>query len=105
MDITDQVGRQIVEDFPFLPVRYADGKYANNRDFPNAEGTMSSVHRLEARKYLLNTQTTLGSAFTNITLAKGLEMRTVLGVNIVTQENNEAINSTLNTNGLGPNHW
>lgn len=101
VDMTDQVGRQIVEDFPFLPVRYADGTYANNRDYPNAEGTMSSVHRLEARKYILNTQTTLGSMFTNINLARGLEMRTVLGVNVVTQENNEAINSTLNTNGQG----
>lgn len=101
VDITDQVGRQIVEDFPFLPVRYADGKFANNRDYPNAEGTMSSMHRLFGRKYILNTQTTLGSVFTNINIAKGLELRSVLGVNVVTQENNEAINSTLNTNGQG----
>lgn len=101
VDITDQVGRQIVEDFPFLPVKYADGKFANNRDYPNAEGTMSSMHRLYGRKYILNTQTTLGSVYTNINFAKGLEMRTVLGVNVVTQENNEAINSTLNTNGQG----
>lgn len=101
VDITDQVARQIVEDFPFLPVKYENGTYANNRDYPNAEGTMSSVHRLEGRKYILNTQTTLGSVYTNINLAKGLEMRTVLGANVVTQENNEAINSTLNTNGQG----
>jgi TonB-linked SusC/RagA family outer membrane protein len=101
VDITDQVGRQIVEDFPFLPVKYEDGRYANNRDYPNAEGTMSSMHRLHARKYILNTQTTLGSVFTNINITKDLEMRTVLGANIVTQENNEAINSTLNTNGQG----
>jgi TonB-linked SusC/RagA family outer membrane protein len=101
VDISDQVARQIVEDFPFLPVKYEDGTYANNRDYPNAEGTMSSMHRLHGRKYILNTQTTLGSVFTNITFAKGLEMRTVLGANIVTQENNEAINSTLNNNGIG----
>ncbi len=101
VDITDQVGRQIVEDFPFLPVRYADGKFANNRDYPNAEGTMSSMHRLFGRKYILNTQTTLGSVYTNINFTKDLQMRTVLGVNVVTQENNEAINSTLNVNGQG----
>ncbi|HZI26454.1 MAG TPA: TonB-dependent receptor [Chryseolinea sp.] len=101
VDITDQVGRQIVEDFPFLPVQYADGKYANNRDYPNAEGTMSSMHRLHGRKYILNTQTTLGSVFTSLNITKDLEMRTVLGVNVMTQENNEAINSTLNTNGQG----
>ncbi|WP_276366053.1 TonB-dependent receptor [Chryseolinea sp. H1M3-3] len=101
VDITDQVGRQIVEDFPFLPVKYADGKYANNRDYPNAEGTMSSMHRLHGRKYILNTQTTLGSVYTNINFTKNLEMRTVLGVNVVTQENNESINATLNTDGRG----
>jgi TonB-dependent starch-binding outer membrane protein SusC len=101
VDISDQVARQIVEDFPFLPVKYEDGKYANNRDFPNAEGTMSSMHRLHARKYILNTQTTLGSVYTNINIAKGLEMRSVLGANVMTQENNEAINSTLNTDGRG----
>jgi TonB-linked SusC/RagA family outer membrane protein len=99
VDISDQVGRQIVEDFPFLPVKYADGRFANNRDYPNAEGTMSSMHRLNSRKYILNTQTTLGSVFTNINIAKGLEMRTVLGANVVTQENNDFTASTLNTNG------
>ncbi|HEY0110521.1 MAG TPA: SusC/RagA family TonB-linked outer membrane protein, partial [Fibrella sp.] len=38
VDINDAVPRQIVEDFPFLPVKYADGTYANNRDYPQAEG-------------------------------------------------------------------
>jgi TonB-linked SusC/RagA family outer membrane protein len=99
-DISDAVSRQIVEDFPFLPVKYADGTYANNRDYPNAEGTMSSVHRLNGRKYILNTQTTLGSVYTNINLAKGLEMRTVLGANVVTQENNDFTASTLSTSSI-----
>jgi TonB-dependent starch-binding outer membrane protein SusC len=99
VDITDQVGRQIVEDFPFMPVKYADGRFANNRDYPNAEGTMSSMHRLSNRKYILNTQTTLGSVFTSINFTKDLEMRTVLGANIITQENNDFTASTLNTNG------
>jgi TonB-linked SusC/RagA family outer membrane protein len=57
-DVNDAVSRQIVEDFPFLPVKYEDGTYANNRDFPFAEGTFSSVHRLYGRQFILNTQTT-----------------------------------------------
>ncbi len=101
VDINDAVARQIVEDFPFLPVKYADGTYANNRDYPQAEGTMSSVHRLMGRRFILNTQTLLGSLYTNINLAKGLEMRTVLGTNIVTQENNESQTRTLNIGGNG----
>ncbi|GAB3774613.1 TonB-dependent receptor [Spirosoma horti] len=102
VDVNDAVARQIVEDFPFLPVRYPDtGVLAENRDYPYAEGTMSSVHRLQDRKYIQNTQTILGSLFTNITFAKGLEMRTVLGTNVQTQEVNQSQTRTLNIGGNG----
>lgn len=101
VDVSDQVGRQIVEDFPFLPVRYENGTFANNRDYPNAEGTMSSVHRLYGRKYIQDTQTTLGSAYSNITFAKGLEMRTIVGANIMTQEINQSSTRTLEIGAQG----
>ncbi|MEY4029968.1 MAG: hypothetical protein RJA90_1167 [Bacteroidota bacterium] len=94
-DVNDAVSRQIVEDFPFLPVTYEDGTYANNRDFPFAEGTFSSVHRLMGRQFILNTQTTLGSFYANIKLAEGLEFKSVSGVNIQTQENNVSQTRTL----------
>ncbi|KAA5545782.1 SusC/RagA family TonB-linked outer membrane protein [Adhaeribacter rhizoryzae] len=101
VDISDQVARQIVEDFPFLPVRYPDGTFANNRDYPFAEGTMSSMHRLYGRKFILNTQTAIGSLYSNIRFAEGLEMRTVLGTNILTQENNDATTRTLDIGNRG----
>lgn len=100
VDVSDAVARQIVEDFPFLPPQYADGTYANNRDFPFAEGSFSSLNRLMNRDYILNTQTTLASVYSNITLAKGLEMRTVLGANVITQENNEFSASTLSSSQI-----
>ncbi len=100
-DINDAVSRQIVEDFPFLPTKYADGTYANNREFPFAEGTFSSLHRLMGRQFILNTQTTTGSLYSNITFAKGLEMKTVFGANIMTQENNQSQTRTLNIGGNG----
>lgn len=100
VDVSDAVARQIVEDFPFLPVRYEDGTFADNRDYPFAEGTRSSMHRLFGRDYMLNTQTTLGSAYANVKLAEGLELRTVLGINIITQENNEFSASTLSNAGI-----
>ncbi|NIJ51241.1 SusC/RagA family TonB-linked outer membrane protein [Dyadobacter arcticus] len=95
VDINDAVPRQMVEDFPFLPVKYPDGTYANNRDYPQAEGAFSSIHRLNGRKYIRNTQTTLGSLYSNITLAPGLEMRSILGVNVLTQEVNQSQTRTL----------
>jgi len=101
VDQSDAVPRQIVEDFPFLPVRYADGTFANNRDYPNAEGSMSSVHRLMDTRYILNTQTSLGSVYSNITFAPGLELRTTLGFNVLTQGNNQSVTRTLNIGGSG----
>jgi len=101
VDINDAVPRQIVEDFPFLPVKYSNGVYADNRDYPQAEGSSSSVHRLNGRRYILNTQTTLGSLYSNISLAKGLEMRSVLGVNVVSQENNYYQDRTLSRDQFG----
>lgn len=101
VDQSDAVPRQIVEDFPFLPVRYADGTFANNRDYPNAEGSFSSVHRLLGTKYILNTQTSLGSVYSNINFAPGLEMRTVLGYNVLTQGNNTSVTRTLDIGNSG----
>ena len=101
VDQNDQVARRIVEDFPFLPVRYEDGTFANNRDYPFAEGTFSSFHNLMGRRYILNTQTTLGSLYSNLSLAKGLEMRTVFGINVQTQENNQSTTRTINIGGNG----
>ena len=94
-DINDAISRQIVEDFPFLPVRYPDGTYANNRDYPQAEGTFSSIHRLMGRYYIIGTQNTLGSIYGNLTLAPGLEFRSVLGANVITQEINQSQTRTL----------
>jgi TonB-linked SusC/RagA family outer membrane protein len=101
VDQSDQVPRSIVEDFPFMPVKYEDGTWADNRQYPNAEGRFNVVHRLTDTRYILNTQTTLGSMYTNVNLAKGLEMRTVLGSNILTQGNNQSETRTLAVNQNG----
>lgn len=100
VDVRDAVARQIVEDFPFLPPRYEDGTFAENRDYPFAEGTRSSLHRLKGHKYILNTQNLLANVYSNIDLAEGLEMRTVLGANVLTQENNQYNSSTLSSSGI-----
>ncbi|MCW3467896.1 SusC/RagA family TonB-linked outer membrane protein [Chitinophaga nivalis] len=81
--------RMITEALPFLPIKFADGTWANNKVYPGAEGGSNPVQILTDRKYMLNTQTTLGNAYANITLAKGLELRSVVGANIVTRGRNE----------------
>jgi TonB-linked SusC/RagA family outer membrane protein len=81
--------RMITEAFPFLPVRMPDGKWGDNKLYPGAEGGSNPVHILTDRKLIMNTQTALGTLFSNITFAKGLEMKTVVGVDVVTRGINE----------------
>lgn len=104
VDTNDQVPRRMVEDFPFLPLRYEsgefEGRFANNRDYPYAEGTRNSVNWLTNNKYILNTQTTTGSVYSNINFTENLEMRTVLGTNVLTQERNEFRDSSLDNNAV-----
>jgi len=87
--------RMITEAFPFLPVRYPDGRYAENWQYPGAEGGANPVHLLNDRKYIMNTQTTLGNVYVNINLARGLEFRSVLGTSIVTRGINQWNGRTL----------
>ena len=101
VDQHDQTVRSILEDFPFLPVTYANGVYADNRHYPNAEGRFNVVHRLNETKYILETHTTLGSLYSNISLAEGLELRTLIGANIIAQENSEFSSRTLNIGERG----
>ncbi|MBC9934744.1 SusC/RagA family TonB-linked outer membrane protein [Chitinophaga qingshengii] len=81
--------RMITEAMPFLPIKLADGTWTNNKMYPGAEGGSNPVQILTDRKYILNTQNILGNVYANITLAKGLELRSTVGTNVVTRGRNE----------------
>ncbi|SDL77155.1 SusC/RagA family TonB-linked outer membrane protein [Pedobacter antarcticus] len=81
--------RMITESFPFLPVKYPDGTWADNQNYPGAEGGSNPVHILNDRQYILQTQNALANVYANINLAEGLEFRSVLGANVVTRGRNE----------------
>lgn len=87
--------RMITEAFPFLPVKYADGTWAENWQYPGAEGGSNPVHILTDRKFLMNTQNVLGDVYVNVNLTKGLEFRSQLGTNIVTRGFREYSGRTL----------
>ncbi|MBN7811071.1 TonB-dependent receptor [Algoriphagus sp. H41] len=77
--------RQVLEALPIIPVKYPDGSWAGNADYPGMEGGNNPIHVSEDRIYLVNTQTVLGNVYANLYLAKGLEFRSNLSVNIVNQ--------------------
>lgn len=79
------VMRQVLEELPFIPVKYPDGSWGRNRDYPGMEGGDSPLRIINERTYLLRTQTLLGNMYANIKLADGLELRTTLGTNVINQ--------------------
>jgi TonB-linked SusC/RagA family outer membrane protein len=87
--------RMITEAFPFLPVKYPNGTWAENWQYPGAEGGSNPVHIMNDRKYLMNTQNLLGEFHVVLSLAKGLEFRSQLGANVVTRGFREYSSRTL----------
>ncbi|MFZ6009448.1 MAG: SusC/RagA family TonB-linked outer membrane protein [Bacteroidota bacterium] len=81
--------RMITEAIPILPIKFPDGTWAGNADYPGMEGGENPVNILTNRIYQLLTQTTLGNVYANINLAQGLEFRSILGTSIVTRERGE----------------
>lgn len=79
------VMRQVLEALPIIPVKYADGSWASNRDYPGMEGGDSPLRVAADRLYFLKTQTMLGSVYANIQLAKGLEFKSTIGTNVINQ--------------------
>lgn len=92
--------RMITESFPFLPVKYPNGKWADNADYPDAEGGSNPVHILNERKFNMVTQTSLGNVYANLYLAKGLELKTVLGAYVATRNVTEYNGRTLSNISL-----
>lgn len=80
------VGRQIVEALPIMPVKYPDGTWAGNSQYPGMEGGNNPVHVATDRDLTIETQSMIGNVYANITFMKGLELRTMVGANIINQK-------------------
>ncbi|WP_209403943.1 TonB-dependent receptor [Pseudozobellia sp. WGM2] len=79
--------RQVFEALPIIPVRYEDGTWGSNIDYPGMEGGGSPVAVANDRRYFLKTQTVLGNFYSNISFNKNLQLRTTIGTNIINQRN------------------
>lgn len=77
--------RQVLEALPIIPVKYDDGSWASNRDYPGMEGGDNPLRVAADRISILHTQTFLGNLYANIHLAPGLELKSTLGTNIINQ--------------------
>jgi len=82
------VTRMMIEAIPILPLKFADGTWGGNADYPGMENGENPVNILTNRKDLYLRQTALGNVYANIALAEGLQLRTSIGYNINNLRNN-----------------
>ncbi|HTF21541.1 MAG TPA: TonB-dependent receptor [Chryseolinea sp.] len=79
--------RMITEALPILPVRYPNGVYSHNKNYSNSiEGGQNPVDQMMKNSYNLISRTTLGNMYAAIKLAEGLELRSIVGLNILERE-------------------
>ena len=88
--------RQVLEALPIIPVKYPDGKWGGNEDYPGMEGGGNPVNLVTDRLYYVKTQTMLGNVYANITLAKGLDLQSTVGTNVINQRTDYYGSRTLN---------
>ena len=82
--------RMITEALPILPVRYPDGRLSHNKNYsPSIEGGRNPVDQILNNKYILLNRNVLGSAYTNVRIMEGLELRSTVGVNVLEREQNQ----------------
>lgn len=88
--------RQVLEELPIIPVKYPDGRWGGNEDYPGMEGGGNPVNILTDRVFYVKTQTMLGNIYASLNLTKNLEFRTTVGTNIINQETDLYSGRTLN---------
>lgn len=80
--------RMLYESIPIIPVRYPDGSWAGNEDYPGMEGGPNQRRVSQEHIYNIQTQNTISNIFTNIRLAEGLQLRSMVAANIINQSVN-----------------
>ena len=78
--------RMIIETLPIVPVKYPDGTYGTNADYPDMEGGENPVNLLLNKTDLYKTQTFLGNVYANINLAEGLDLRSSIGAKTTNEQ-------------------
>ena len=91
-----EVLREILEQLPIIPVKFPNGEWASNADYPNVEAAPNPIQVLRDRTNIVKNQFVLGHVYANVSLGKDLEFRSSVGTNINNQQINLYAGKNLN---------
>ncbi len=82
------VSRMVIEGIPIIPIKYPDGTWGGNSDFPGMEGGSNPVNIAKNRYTLINRMQSLGNVYALFHVTKDLDFRSDFGFNLNSQKNN-----------------
>ncbi|MEJ7587252.1 MAG: TonB-dependent receptor [Ferruginibacter sp.] len=105
------VSRMVIEGIPIIPIKYPDGTWGGNSDFPGMEGGSNPVNIAKNRYTLINLTRSIGNVYALFHITKDLDFRSDFGFNLHAQKNNfysgrELSSLSLNERGVASiNNW
>ncbi len=88
--------RETLEQLPIIPVKFPDGSWASNENYPNVESAPNPIQILTDQTYKVKTQNIIGNGYASFTITKDLEFRTSFGTNITNIQTNKYSGRNLN---------
>ncbi|QHT71970.1 TonB-dependent receptor [Rhodocytophaga rosea] len=82
------VPRMVFEAVPILPIKFPNGTWGRNRDWPGMEGGENPVRLATERQRTNNRIETLGDIYALFKIAPGLEFRSTFGYNLINEKRN-----------------
>ena len=90
------VPRMVMEAVPIVPVKYPDGSWGSNADWPGMEGGENPVRLTEERQRLHNRNQLLGDVYVQIDFSPNLNFKSSLGYDINSVKSNHYSGRGLN---------
>ncbi len=82
------VARMVFEALPILPIKYPDGNWGRNKDWPGMEGGENPVRITEERQRKNNRVEMLGDIYAQIDITPDLNFRSSFGYDVINRKHN-----------------
>ena len=82
------VSRMVIEGIPIIPVKYPDGRWGGNSDFPGMEGGSNPVNIAKNRYNLRNRMHSLGNIYALFHITKDIDFRSDFGFDLESRKDN-----------------
>src|SRR5690606_28404130 len=90
------VPRMVMEAVPIVPIKYPDGSWGSNADWPGMEGGENPVRLTDERQRLHNRTQLLGDLYVDINITPELKFRSSLGYDLNSYKSNHYSGRGLN---------